>query len=48
MQQQIKKPRRRGQLQLKVTEEEEDEEYLKEEENALTGVERTRLMTQTF
>ena len=41
-----KKPRGRGRLQSKVTEEEEDEEYLKEEENALTGAGSTRLLTQ--
>ena len=38
--------RGRGGLQSKVTEEEEDEEYLKEEENALTGAGSTRLLTQ--
>lgn len=41
-----KKPRGRGRLQSKITEEEEDEEYLKEEENSLTGSGSTRLMTQ--
>ena len=38
--------RGRGGLQSKVTEEEEDEEYLKEEDNALTGAGSTRLLTQ--
>lgn len=36
----------RGRHASKVTEEEEDEEYLKEEEDGLTGSGNTRLLTQ--
>jgi len=36
----------RGRHASKITEEEEDEEYLKEEEDGLTGSGNTRLLTQ--
>lgn len=36
----------RGRHASKITEEEEDEEYLKDEEDALTGTGGTRLMVQ--
>ncbi|KAK1278455.1 putative chromatin-remodeling complex ATPase chain [Acorus gramineus] len=41
-----KKPRPRGRHVSKLTEEEEDEEYLKEEEDAFSGAGGTRLVTQ--
>ncbi|TVU20874.1 hypothetical protein EJB05_30475 [Eragrostis curvula] len=41
-----KKPRGRGRHASKMTEEEEDEEYLKEEEDALAGTGGTRLLSQ--
>ncbi|KAL1211842.1 ISWI chromatin-remodeling complex ATPase CHR11 [Cardamine amara subsp. amara] len=41
-----KKTKGRGRHASKVTEEEEDEEYLKEEEDGLTGSGNTRLLTQ--
>ncbi|CAH2054831.1 unnamed protein product [Thlaspi arvense] len=41
-----KKAKGRGRHASKVTEEEEDEEYLKEEEDGLTGSGNTRLLTQ--
>ncbi|KAJ8766306.1 hypothetical protein K2173_022365 [Erythroxylum novogranatense] len=41
-----KKGKGRGRHASKLTEEEEDEEYLKEEEDALTGTGNTRLVTQ--
>ncbi|KAJ4820885.1 chromatin-remodeling protein 11 [Rhynchospora pubera] len=41
-----KKPRGRGRHASKVTEEEEDEEYLKDEEDALAGSGGTRLVSQ--
>ncbi|XP_064934683.1 ISWI chromatin-remodeling complex ATPase CHR11-like [Musa acuminata AAA Group] len=41
-----KKPRGRGRHASKITEEEEDEEYLKEEEDAFSGAGGTRLVSQ--